>query len=120
MKIILVFLAIALIALTIQAVPVNQDEVGDQLFHQGRLANIIKDRREPISDEVGDNEFFKGAAGNLIGLKKPNNNEPDEVGDFQFYQGPFTNLIRAIQNLMKREKKATNEDNSIELTPRTF
>lgn len=120
MKIILVFLAISLIALTVQAVPVNKDEVGDQLFHQGRLANIIKDRREPVSDEVGDNAFLKGAAGNLIGVEKPSKNGPDDVGDFQFYQGPFTNLIRALKNLMKREKKAKNEDDWIELTPRTF
>lgn len=120
MKIFLVFLAFALIALTVvQAVPVNKDEVDDQLFHQGRLASIINNKKEHISDEVGDNEYFKGATGNLIGIKKPSNNQPDEVGDFQFYQGPFTNLIRGLQNLMKREKKTRIEDDSIELPTRT-
>lgn len=99
MKIIFIFLAISLIALTIQAAPPdNSDDVGEKMFHQRRLVNIIKGRIEAA--------------------KAPVNME--QVGDFQFYQGPFINIIRALQNLIEWERDVTKEDESIELTPSTI
>lgn len=109
MKAIVALLLVSFVA--VQAIPVEQsDEVGDQMYHQGRLATIFEsdaNNSEPI-DEVGDNDFFQGPLGSVIG--SPENNEPDEVGDFEFHQGPFANLIRSIQKILKSFTKTRSTE----------